>query len=137
MFTLSSRLTRIWSFRVVTLLLLLAGLPRFAAAQEATLVGTVTDPSGAVIPNVTITITNTDTGLASEFKTNDAGQYVVPNLHIGHYVVHASAPGFKAAEEKDINLEVNDRRRVDFRLVVGAVQETVTVEAAPITVQAD
>src|SRR5215471_6676592 len=102
MFSLSPRFPRIWSFRLVVLLSLLAALARFAAAQEATVVGTVTDPSGAVMPNVAITITNTDTGLATQFKTNEAGQYVVPNLHLGHYTVRASAPGFKASEEKDI-----------------------------------
>jgi hypothetical protein len=108
-----------------------------AAAQEATIVGTVTDPSGAAIPNVTITITNAETGLVTTSSTNDAGQYVVPNLHIGHYGVKATAANFRTAEQKDIKLEVGDRRRVDFQLEVGAAQETVTVEATQIAVQTD
>ena len=53
-------------------------------AQQTAIVGTVTDPSGAVVPNVTVTITNTDTGASRAFPTNDAGQYVAPDLQIGH-----------------------------------------------------
>ncbi|HXY25452.1 MAG TPA: carboxypeptidase-like regulatory domain-containing protein [Candidatus Acidoferrum sp.] len=135
--TFSAKLARSWSFRLFVLCLLFIGLPFLAAAQEATIVGIVTDPSGAAIPNVTITITNTDTGLVTTSSTNEAGQYVAPNLRIGHYKVKATAPNFKAAEQKDIKLEVNDRRRVDFQLEVGATTETVTVEATQIAVQAD
>jgi hypothetical protein len=129
--------SRNWLLRILTLCALLVGFPFLAAAQEATIVGTVTDPSAAAIPNVTITITNTDTGLVTISSTNEAGQYVVPNLRIGHYTVKASTTNFKTAEQKDIKLEVNDRRRLDFQLEVGAAQETVTVEATQIAVQAD
>ena len=122
-------------------LLLLAGLilaASFSAfAQEATLVGTVTDPSGAAVPNANIAITNTDTGLVTHTMTNDVGQYVVPKLHIGHYQVSATGQGFKVAQQKGIVLQVGDRRRADFALQLGGTQETVTVEAAPVSVQAD
>ena len=121
-------------------LLLGALLMLFAAqalAQEATIVGTVTDPSGAAVPNVSITVTNTDTGLARTITTSNDGQYVVPDLRIGHYTVKATASGFKAAEQSGITLQVNDRSRVDFKLQVGSAQEQVTVEAAAIAVQAD
>src|SRR5258708_8327375 len=108
-----------------------------AFAQEATLVGTVTDPSGAAIPNVSITITNTDTGLASQATSNEVGQYVVPSLRIGHYSVKATAQGFKVTERKDLVLNVGDRTRVDFQMQVGGTQETITVEATPVAVQSD
>ena len=109
-----------------------------AIAQEATIVGTVTDSSGAVVPNATITITNTDTGLGRSLPTNGDGQYVAPGLHIGHYDLHASASGFKIAEQKGITLDVGDRTRIDFRLEVGNVQEKVTVEASSsVAVQTD
>ncbi|HWH56284.1 MAG TPA: carboxypeptidase-like regulatory domain-containing protein, partial [Terriglobales bacterium] len=68
-----------------------------AFAQEATIVGTVTDPSGSVLPNVTITITSMDTGRVSTFTTNDSGQYVAPDLAIGHYTIKAEASGFSTA----------------------------------------
>ena len=116
---------------------LLAGLAGSSFAQQATIVGTVTDPSGAVIPNVEVTITNTDTQVSHPFTTNDAGQYVAPDLQIGHYVVKAEAKGFKASEQKDIVLTVGDRVRVDFQMQMGTSQETVTVEANAVHVQTD
>jgi hypothetical protein len=108
-----------------------------ALAQEATIVGTVTDPSGAAVPNAAITITNSDTGVSRDLPTNGDGQFVAPDLNIGHYVVRAKATGFKAAEKKNLVLAVGDRTRVDFKLEVGSAQETVTVEANAIAVQTD
>jgi hypothetical protein len=108
-----------------------------AFAQEATIVGTVTDPSGSVLPNVTITITSTDTGRVSTFTTNDSGQYVVPDLAIGHYTIKAEASGFSTAVKDGVVLNVGDRDRLDFAMKVGEVSEKVTVEANPIAVQAD
>jgi hypothetical protein len=108
-----------------------------ALAQEATIVGTVTDPTGASVPNASITITNTDTGVARSQPTNSAGQYVAPDLIIGHYTVRVTATGFKATEQKNIELAVGDQKRLDFKLVVGSVQEQVTVEANAVTVQTD
>jgi len=106
-------------------------------AQEATIVGTITDPTGASVPNVSITVTSIDTGLSRNLTTSSDGQFVAPDLHIGRYTVRAAASGFKVAEQKDIVLAVNDRTRVDFKLTVGSAQEQVTVEAAAIAVQAD
>ncbi len=122
------------------LALLAAMMLIFAAqglAQEATIVGTVTDPSGAAVPNVSIIVTNEDTGLTRTLTTSGDGQYVAPDLHIGRYSVKATASGFKVADQKGIVLAVNDRSRVDFKLQVGSAQEQVTVEAAAIAVQSD
>ena len=115
----------------------LFGLSFAAMGQEATIVGTVTDASGAAVPNVNITATNVESGVARTIQTNAAGQYVVPDLKIGHYSVKAEAKGFKAAEQKNVALQVGDRDRIDFQLQVGEVQETVTVEANPVRVQTD
>src|SRR5512139_1455583 len=82
--------------------LLILGMPLLALAQEATIVGTVTDPSGLVVPNVTIKFTNTLTGLVTTAVTNEAGHYVAPNLRIGKYNLSTEAPGFKRLEQKDI-----------------------------------
>ena len=120
---------------VVLCVLLFVG--SLAFAQEATVVGTVTDPSGSVLPNVTITITSTDTGKVSTFTTNDAGQFVAPGLAIGHYTVKAEASGFSSAVKEGVVLNVGDRDRLDFALKVGAISEKVTVEANPIAVQSD
>jgi len=106
-------------------------------AQEGTLVGTVTDSSGASLPNVHITVTNAESGAVKEFQTNATGQYVIPDLNIGHYSVRAQASGFKVAEKDNVVLEVGDRARLDFQMEVGAVQEVVTVEEDPVRVQTD
>ncbi|HEY6338663.1 MAG TPA: carboxypeptidase regulatory-like domain-containing protein [Candidatus Sulfotelmatobacter sp.] len=117
--------------------LVLAILATPAFAQEATIVGTVTDPTGAAVPNATIAITNTETGVVRSVPSNGDGQYVAPDLVIGHYSVRASASGFKVAEQKGIKLDVGDRSRIDFKLEVGNAQETITVEADAVAVQTD
>jgi|HubBroStandDraft_1064217.scaffolds.fasta_scaffold00893_11 hypothetical protein len=115
---------------------LVVGLP-FAFGQEATILGTVTDPSGSVIPNVTITITHVETGEVRSSATNSTGDYVAPGLVIGHYNISAKAAGFGGAERNGLVLDVNDRARVDFVLKVGTTQEHVTVEANAVAVQTD
>ncbi len=124
--------------RLVSLCLLLVSSAFLVFAQTgATIVGTVTDPSGAVVPNANITITNTATNQDTHITSNDVGQYVVPDLQNGHYRVRAEAPGFKSAEQQDVVLNVGDRSRIDFKLEVGSAQESVTVEANPIAVQSE
>ncbi len=121
-------------------LLLTAFFAIFAAqalAQEATILGTVTDPTGAAVPNAAIIITNTDTGVARNSATNSDGQYTAPDLHIGTYTIRVTASGFKATEQKNVVLAVGDRTRLDFKLQVGSTQEQVTVEANAVAVQTD
>src|SRR5215470_20114568 len=131
-------LFRVRNLKYLPLLFLLLGLiPASSYSQNATIVGTVTDPSGAVMPNVNVTVTNTGTGWSHIFPTNDAGQYVAPDIQIGKYTVRAEASGFKTQEQKDIVLQVGDRLRFDFQMKVGSSTETITVEANAIAVQAD
>src|SRR5271167_2744814 len=126
------------NFRYFLLLgLLLVAFPFLAAAQEAAIVGTVTDPSGGVVPKVAITITSVDTGHVRTVTTNDDGQFAAPGLPIGRYDLKAEAPGFKVEETKGIILNVNDRIRVDFQMKMGTKAETISVESNAITVQAD
>ena len=117
------------------LFILVAALYTFG--QEATIVGTVTDPSGAFVANAAITITDHETGQARHYTTGGQGEYVAPDIHIGHYTVRAEAKGFKSAERKDLALQVGDRARVDFQMQVGTAQETVTVEGTAVAVQSD
>ncbi len=116
---------------------LVFGLPSVAFGQSGTIVGTVTDPSGAAMPNANVTVTNTETGWTRTVPTNDAGGYVLPDVQIGHYNIKAEASGFKVAEQKDVVLTVGDRLRVDFPMKVGTSTETITVEANSIAVQSD
>jgi hypothetical protein len=127
--------SRSWIFAVACLFLL--GFSLQAFGQEATILGTVTDPSGSVVPNVTVTITHVETGESRSSNTNDSGQYSAPALTIGHYNVAAKASGFAPVEQKDLVLNVNDRLRVDLVLKVGAASETVSVEANAVRVQSD
>jgi len=115
----------------------MVSLPFLAYGQTATILGTVTDPSGAVVPNVTITITHTETGRVITSTSNDAGQFVAPDLLIGHYSVKAAATGFKVAERTGLVLTVGDRERVDFQLALGTTAQSVSVEANPVAVQTD
>lgn len=108
-----------------------------ASAQEATIVGTVIDPSGAMVPGAPVTITNVETGQVRTITSEQNGQFVVPQLRIGHYVVRVEAPGFKALEKRDILLQVGDTVRVDLTLELGPTAESVKVEANPIAVQSD
>ena len=123
--------------RLAVLALLLGVFASLAFGQEATIVGTVTDPTGAAVPNVAITITNAATGQARTLTSNDVGQFVAPNLQIGHYAVRAQASGFKVVDQKDVVLNVGDRTRVDFQMQMGTAQETITVESAAVAVQTD
>jgi hypothetical protein len=102
-----------------------------------TIVGTVTDPSGAAVPNAPIAITDIDTNTVTKVTSDASGEYVAPGLPVGHYRVSAEVPGFKKFEQTDIPLNVGARRTVDVKLEVGNTQETVTVEANPVQVQSE
>ncbi len=100
-----------------------------------TILGTVTDASGAVVPNATVTVTNSDQGIvARTVKTDGNGVYSAPLLPIGRYAVQVQAQGFKTAQKTNISVNVNDKLTEDFQLAVGATSETVTVEATPVEV---
>lgn len=138
----ADRVRRAWTrgggMRFVALLCAgLLTLSFSAFAQEATIVGTVVDPSGSVVPNATISATDTETNQTRTTKSNDVGQYTFPALHIGTYNVKAQASGFKTAEQAGVVLNVAARERVDFKLQLGATQQSVTVEANAVRVQSD
>ncbi len=121
---------------LAVLLLAIIGLPLVTFAQ-ATMLGTVTDPSGAVVPNAPISITQVETHRVTTLNSNDAGQFAVPDLNIGHYNVKVAAPGFKVSERTGIVLNQGDRTRVDFLLELGPSSQSVSVEANAVVVQTD
>ncbi|MBA2501297.1 MAG: TonB-dependent receptor [Pyrinomonadaceae bacterium] len=110
-------------------LLCIAFLSSTALAQfdAATVLGTVRDPAGAVVPNVTVTLKNVETGATSTVQTDDEGSYQFPNVKIGTYQVTAEAQGFATAVAENVSATVNARQRVDLSLQTGAVTETVTI----------
>ncbi|HMC57931.1 MAG TPA: carboxypeptidase-like regulatory domain-containing protein, partial [Candidatus Solibacter sp.] len=107
---------------------MLLGVFAFQAfAQEATIVGTVTDPAGSAIPNATITITATGTDQVRRLTSNDTGQFVAPDLHIGQYVVRVEAAGFKSVERSGVVLAVGDRSRMDVQMQIGDTKDSINV----------
>ncbi|MGH9628192.1 MAG: TonB-dependent receptor domain-containing protein [Bryobacteraceae bacterium] len=116
-------------------LLLLASLFAalvFAQVDTGTLSGTVTDSSGAVVPQAKVVIRNEGTGQGLEITTNDDGYYVSPPLRPGEYSVQIEATGFRKVQKK-LPLDVNQRASVDFQLDIGSVTEEVVVQAvAPV-----
>src|SRR5216683_5978822 len=106
-------------------------------AVNATLLGTVTDSSGAAAANVKMTITETNTGISRASQTNESGNYVFPDLPPGTYTATAELPGFKRASRGGIDLLVNTTERVDLVLQPGNISETITVEAETPILQTD
>jgi hypothetical protein len=122
---------------VLMMILLIGAGAAYSQAVNATLLGTVTDPSDAVIPNAKVTITEVNTNSTRTTQTNDSGYYSFLNLPPGTYVVVVEATGFKKELRRDINVTVDTNTRVDVRLQTGVVTETVEVSGAPALLQAD
>ena len=98
-------------------------------AVNATLLGTVTDSSGAAISDAKVTINETNTGISHASQTNESGNYVFPDLPPGTYTVTAEQSGFKRGSRAKIDLIVNTTERVDFVLEPGSMTDTITVQA--------
>jgi len=125
-------------FWLVTLLTLLCPLMVRAQELAATLSGTVTDSSGAVIPHATITITlNGVNGTERVLETDPSGHYTATNLTAGTYSVTAVAQGFETYKGKNIVLTVAEKHAVNIELKAGAVSTTVTVEDNPVSVDTE
>lgn len=98
-----------------------------AQAVSGTITGAVLDASGAAVPNAKITVTNVGTGVAVTIASNEAGYYNVPNLIAGNYKVEVSASGFRRFEQDAVNVNIGAATRIDARLEVGNIQDTITV----------
>jgi len=114
---------RLWSLA----LLVFACLPLAAQVDHASLSGTVTDASGAVIQGASVETVSAETGFRRQTITGMSGTYEIPGLPIGSYTVTFTKQGFKPTEVKGVDLVVGQPRTIDARLVVGAMSETVEV----------
>src|SRR3982751_316947 len=103
----------------------------------ATLTGTVTDSTGASVPNAAVTATQISTGVARSTKTNEEGVYSIPYLNPGGYRIAIEAQGFKKFTQENVTLDVSTVARVDTTLTPGSINETVEVTAAPPALQTD
>jgi hypothetical protein len=97
--------------------------------------GNVLDKSGSVVPGATVIATSQATGLAREGKTDSAGHYLFPLLPVGTYTVHIDAAGFQSAESRELHLDVDEARELDFSLVPATVVTTVAVSGDAVAVE--
>ena len=104
---------------------------------NASLTGSATDPSGAVVPKASVTATQTSTNLEQKTTTDSAGYYLFPALLVGTYTVTVEATGFKKAVHDNIVLGVGQRARSDFSLEVGPVTQAVEVRASAVALQTE
>ncbi len=99
--------------------------------------GSITDPSGAIIPNATITVVQNSTQTVHKATSDSSGQYSLPNLEIGSYTVKVVAPGFQTFIEKDAVLEVGSSIAINVKLTVGKATEEITVTAEGLALQTE
>jgi hypothetical protein len=130
--------------RILSLGLVLAALLAICATNisaqnvTGTILGTVSDSKGGVVPNVAVTITNADEKvIVRTVSTDDHGEFVVPLLPVGRYDVSAEIKGFKKAIRSGVVLNVDDRLAVNFSLEIGSVSESVSVEASALHVDTE
>jgi hypothetical protein len=110
---------------------LLAAGALWAQTPSASVVGRVTDATGAVVPGVAVKITNLDTNQTLTGVSNEVGDYTVPYLHPGRYTLEAQSQGFRAYKHAEFSLQVDQALRLDIALEIGATTETVTVTDTP------
>ncbi|HEX7283166.1 MAG TPA: TonB-dependent receptor [Vicinamibacterales bacterium] len=125
--------------RLVLLLLLALSVstPAWAQFETATVVGTVKDSTGAVVPGAKVTLTNTATGVSLE-RTSDAnGSYEFFTVRIGPYIVTAEKDGFSVAVVDNVQVTVGARQRVDLSMAVGQLTEKIEVSASAVLLQTD
>src|SRR5271157_4151892 len=101
-----------------------------AQLATGTILGRITDPSGAVVQGATVVVSNTETGVAATVRTNSEGNYAVTFLRPGVYRVKAQTAGFKNTEQDNLQLRMDDRLEVNLTLELGATSDSVTVTGA-------
>src|SRR5882724_8692441 len=119
-----------WAYIFVSsLVLLYASIAAQAQIISSSIVGSVTDATGAVIPRVSVNVTNENTGLVRQAASDESGSFVMPQLQPGAYRLAATAPGFRRYEVSSISLLVDQTLRVDVHLTLGDVAEQIEVAA--------
>ena len=108
-----------------------------AQFEDGSLVGTIHDPSGAIISNATVTATNTATGIIATTTSSNSGDYEFPSLRVGVYSVKAEASGFSTAVAENISVSVAGRTRIDLALKVGGSESTVEVTGVSVALETE
>ncbi len=124
-------------FAVFSLLVVTVSLTASAQTNRATITGVVSDQSGAIIANATVRAVHLETNTAVSTTATETGNYTMPLLAIGHYRVSTEAAGFKVATRDGVSLEAGATVRLDFRMDLGAVTESVEVSGKAVALEAD
>ena len=101
-----------------------------AQTLDTGILGTVTDPAGALVAGANVTITNTATGMQRVVKTSSDGNYEVRYLLPGDYTIQVQTPGFRTELRRRVVVQINQQARFDFAMQLGEVQQTVEITAA-------
>jgi Carboxypeptidase regulatory-like domain/TonB-dependent Receptor Plug Domain len=109
--------------------------PLLYGQATSSFAGTVTDKSGSVVAGASVKATAQATGIFREARTDDTGHYLIPLLSVGNYTVRVDSQGFQSAEQKDLRLQVDERRELDFTLSPASVATTVEVSATQVAVE--
>src|SRR5579872_6204356 len=120
---------------ILSLFSFLCVSPFVFAQATGSFSGTVSDKAGAVIAGATVNVISQSTGLARDTKTDDSGHYLVPLLPVSDYTIRVESQGFQTAAQKDIRLQVDEHREIDFSLAPASVSSTVEVNATEVAVE--
>ena len=115
--------------------LLFSMSPVVYSQATGSFLGTVSDKAGAVVSGAIVTATSQGTGVSREAKTDDSGHYLIPLLPVAIYTIRVESPGFGAAEQKDVRLQVDEHRELDFNLSPASVTSAVEVSATEVAVE--
>jgi len=122
-------------FLTVLCVLVIGFAPALRGQATGSFSGNVNDKSGGAIPGASVAVTSQATGLERDTKTDSAGHYLVPLLPVGTYDIKVGASGFQSADSKDLRLQVDEARELDFTLVPASVTESVTVSGEAVAVE--
>ena len=120
---------------LIVIVLILSVCPLLYSQANGSFSGTVTDKTGSVVAGASVKITSQETGVSREAKTDDTGHFLVPLLPVSTYVIHVEAQGFQTTEQKDLRLQVNEQREVNFAVAPASVSSTVEVSATEVAVE--
>jgi hypothetical protein len=128
---------RYWKHVLTILVFTVCSIGIAAAQENGTITGVVTDPSGAAVPNATVTVTHVSTGTVRTTQSGASGLFTIPGLQIGIYDLKAIASGFKTYSQSGLDMNTAQILRADVRLDVGSESQTVTVQANALQVQSE
>jgi hypothetical protein len=127
--------SRMKLFKAVLCVLLLSCSTFVLGQATGSFSGTVSDKAGAVVTGANVRVTSQATGLTREAKTDDSGHYLIPLLPVAFFTVRVEAQGFSPAEQKDVRLQVDEHRELDFSLQPASVSTKVEVNATEVAVE--